>query len=291
MKYNIEGNLQFYEELYKEEEEEENENQKYCLITNEPLKENFITLECNHSFNYTPIFNDILNHKLTYNKLESTMLKNNQLRCPYCRNVQNKLLPHFEGIKKVFGVNCLDDKYAIYANSTPHLDGYVEGGKCNYYNDCNITYVKKMSLDDKTYCYCHMHLASQKYYKNEKMKLYENAKKLKLEKKEKELEKKKKLMEEKEKLKEEKKKLMEEKQKLNVEKKKLAEEKQKLKEEKQKEKEEKQKLKEEKQKLKEEKLKEKELKQKLKEEKLKEKELKKKLKEEKLKEKELKQNK
>ena len=253
MKYKIEGNLQFYEELYKDEEEEI-ENQKYCLITNEPLKENFITLECNHSFNYNPLFNDILNHKLTYNKLESTMLKNNQLRCPYCRNVQNKLLPHFDGIKKVYGVNCLDDKYAIYTNCTPHLDGYVEGGKCNYYNDCNITYVKKLSLDDKTYCYCHMHLASKKYYKNEKMKLYENAKKLKLEEKEKALQKKNKLMEEKQKLKEEK-----------------------IKE------------KELKQKLKEEKLKEKELKQKLKEEKLKLAEEKKKLKEEKFKEKELKQ--
>ena len=274
MKYNIEGNLQFYEELYKDEEEE-NENQKYCLITNEPLKENFITLECNHSFNYNPLFNDILNHKLTYNKLESTMLKDNQLRCPYCRNVQNKLLPHFEGIKKVYGVNCLDDKYTIHTNSNPHLDGYVEGGACNYYNGCNITYVKKLSLDNKTYCYCHMHMATQKYYLNEKMKLYENAKKLKLEKKEKELEKKKKLMEEKEKLKEEKKKLMEEKQKLKEEKKKLAEEKQKLKQEKQKEKELKQKLKQEKQK-------EKELKQKLKEDKLKEKVLKQKLKEDKL---------
>ena len=49
--------MNFFEELMISiSEEQEQENDRVCLITNEPLVEPIITLECNHSFNYNAIF-------------------------------------------------------------------------------------------------------------------------------------------------------------------------------------------------------------------------------------------
>ena len=53
-KYIIEGGINFYDELYKSIcSPSNNENtDNICLISNEPLIENFVTLDCNHKFNY-----------------------------------------------------------------------------------------------------------------------------------------------------------------------------------------------------------------------------------------------
>ena len=77
-----------------------------CLITNEKLKEGYVTMLCNHSFNYIPLFNDLLHHKKTL-YLETQMLKSNEIRCPYCRNKQSVLLPYYEcmGVPKISGIN------------------------------------------------------------------------------------------------------------------------------------------------------------------------------------------
>ena len=79
-------------------------NEDLCLITNKPL-ENPIELVCGHKFNYESIFNEVVKQKKKYNHLEVTRLKNNQIKCPYCRTIQNGLLPYKEGFEKIRFVN------------------------------------------------------------------------------------------------------------------------------------------------------------------------------------------
>ena len=121
-KYNIEGDIDFFSELYKSLDNEENnckteEDDNLCLITNQPLIDKFVKMECNHKFNYLPLFNDLVNHKKKFNNMEgtSTHLKMNEIRCPYCRKKSTGLLPYYEelGLAKITGVNYIDINYNI----------------------------------------------------------------------------------------------------------------------------------------------------------------------------------
>ena len=65
-KYNIEGNISFYDELYKSLDDDvgqDAENEEICLITNMPLTDTHFKMQCGHKFNYKPLFLDIKNHK------------------------------------------------------------------------------------------------------------------------------------------------------------------------------------------------------------------------------------
>jgi hypothetical protein len=113
-KYSIEGNIDFYDELYKSLDIEENthkteEDLSLCLITKETLVDKHFTMECGHKFNYIPLFNDIKNHKQKFNGFEvaKCQLKQDEIRCPYCRNKQKGLLPYYEDLllEKINGVN------------------------------------------------------------------------------------------------------------------------------------------------------------------------------------------
>jgi hypothetical protein len=111
--YKIEGNIDFFAELYKSLDTDDNmEDENSCLITNEPLTDNFVKLDCGHKFNYVSLYNDIKNHKQKFNTLEGkgTQLKSNEIRCPYCRFKQNSVLPYHEelGLCKIHGVNYID---------------------------------------------------------------------------------------------------------------------------------------------------------------------------------------
>jgi hypothetical protein len=83
----------------------------YCLLTKERLQNIHIVLECGHKFNYIPLYREVIAQKtigLSFNGYyTSHSLKRNQIKCPYCRNVQDKLLPYleFDGVKKTFNVN------------------------------------------------------------------------------------------------------------------------------------------------------------------------------------------
>ena len=71
-----------------------------CLISGEPLKENSLTLKCNHTFNYKYLYNEVCNQKNRNNPthhLESFKVRYNQIKCPYCREISNQLI---EGIRK-----------------------------------------------------------------------------------------------------------------------------------------------------------------------------------------------
>lgn len=235
-KYKIEGNIDFFEELYKSLDNEENldEDTNTCLITNQLLTDKFIQLQCGHKFNYIPLFLDIKNHKQKFNALEgnSTRLENNEIRCPYCRNKHSGVLPYYEefGYAKINGVNHYDPsvkgyqgysyKQCEYLSLNPNYDPsgnlqmetnknntgnvkffvcYASGSKINIENS-------ELNNDNKCYCYKHKNIVIKAHNKKISEKAKEEAKAKKLLEKQEAKEEKAKTKEEKEKAKELKKK-------------------------------------------------------------------------------------
>ena len=247
-KYIIEGGIDFYEELYKsldieETNEKTEEDNNLCLITNQPLIDNFVTLNCKHKFNYIPLFLDIKNHKQKFNGMEgsSSRLAINEIRCPYCRTKQDGVLPYYEdlGLEQILGVNWFDIKYCNsnschssshkkceYLMPNPIFDpSNINVAETSEYNNGNCKFLKCYNLgskigynwnnetvaenygDSKFYCWIHKKLVIKQYKKAIVDKAKEEAKNAKLLAKE---EAKKKEMEEKQKAKEEKQKAKEE---------------------------------------------------------------------------------
>ena len=85
--------------------EEEEDDDKYCLISNVELEKDYVELVCGHKFNYSSIYNEVYNQKHKTTHLETQRLSKNQIKCPYCRTVQNGLLITREGYDKVNYVN------------------------------------------------------------------------------------------------------------------------------------------------------------------------------------------
>jgi hypothetical protein len=136
-KYNIEGGIDFFSELYKsldieENEQKTDEDNNICLITNQQLQDKFVELECGHKFNYIPLFNDLKNHKQKFNNMEggNTKLKTNEIRCPYCRNKQEGVLPYYDdlNLSKINGVNY----YNPTLNTSSNNDYTSNYPKCKY---------------------------------------------------------------------------------------------------------------------------------------------------------------
>jgi len=194
--YIIDNNINFYEELYKSLDEPEPTTEiETCLITNSPLTENYVQLECKHKFNYVPLYNDILIHKKTFNRLERRMLDAREIRCPYCRNIQKTLLPFYkmDGIKEEHGVNYFDETLATKKTyNSSEYSGYFQG-TCAYVGTATITdgenqiiqnvccknnQVKKLDLDDKTYCMFHKYQVIKDHQKKEKQKAKDQSKQI-----------------------------------------------------------------------------------------------------------------
>ena len=95
---------------YLNETSETNENNEKCLISNELLSVNYITLECNHKFNFTELYNEVIEQK-TKKILDNSKLKLNEIKCPYCRNITPNILPFFKyyNNKLIKGVNYPQD--------------------------------------------------------------------------------------------------------------------------------------------------------------------------------------
>tara|TARA_X000000950_G_C13921048_1_gene663371 strand:+ start:16321 stop:16833 length:513 start_codon:yes stop_codon:yes gene_type:complete len=123
--------MNFKEELLKELNTSKD---TVCLISKDTLEENCITLSCGHSFNYVPLYNEIIFQKRYVNNLEINKLLYNQIKCPYCREISNKLIPYQErdGVYKLYGVNS-PDKYAmpIYKCEWVYKSGKKKGRVCN----------------------------------------------------------------------------------------------------------------------------------------------------------------
>ena len=111
-----------------------------CEIDHIKLDEHYITLECGHTFNYEAIFNAIKENKHLkfYSKLNTE-----QIKCPYCRNIQNKILPYYKNIlnEKIHGVNypeefTMTNNLCDYKFKSGKNKGRVCENKC-YFTKCN----------------------------------------------------------------------------------------------------------------------------------------------------------
>ena len=130
--------MNFNELLQKELDEYEEENKKIdldniCLISKDPLDSSKITLECNHTFNYVNLFNEIVNQKTVDNYKEVQKLKLYSIKCPYCRSIQNKILPYVSGYKKIKYVNWPPEmSMKNYTNKCRYvfLSGKKKGNEC-----------------------------------------------------------------------------------------------------------------------------------------------------------------
>ena len=208
----IEGGIDFYAELYKSLDDDDTKNMddinnnNLCLISKQLLTDKFVEMDCGHKFNYVPLYNDTVNHKLKFNNMEAIhgRLKKNQMRCPYCRKIQNKLLPYYEdipGVKKIEFVNFIDenkiyteDKEYVSKISIQHCMHLSENPQFNHelpisaenaqYINCNKLYGSKKLLDladDQIKCFCYLHFKEHKllmikYAKEKQKKLKEETK-------------------------------------------------------------------------------------------------------------------
>lgn len=174
----IEGNIDFYEELYKslDEQQNEHENEEYCLITNLPLESDFVKLECSHKFNYGPLFKELCKQKRNVND-ENYNITKMLIKCPYCRCLQSTLLPPKEGFKLIYGVNTTTKLNSVHSGYIPA--GYIEG-KCEYTFQhlvnpdhiviCETPYVVKID-NGKCYCYYHKYLGMKNMWDEAKQKI------------------------------------------------------------------------------------------------------------------------
>lgn len=109
---------------------DKNADTNICLITKEKLEPNHITLSCNHKFNYVPLYNEVVNQKNKQNNIyEIAKLSSNQIKCPYCRAITNKLLPYiaYPSVKVIKNVNSYvtasynnNPEYFLYAPKCSH---------------------------------------------------------------------------------------------------------------------------------------------------------------------------
>jgi hypothetical protein len=137
IQYDIEGDIDFFKELKNISASASatataaaavaaaiDDNVKRCLLTDDELRPDAVTLKCGHSFNYIPLYKEVLFQKcstlpknisskimalytktvnpnvqmMTYNSsinLETSKLHYDEIKCPYCRNVNPKLLPYY----------------------------------------------------------------------------------------------------------------------------------------------------------------------------------------------------
>ena len=124
----LEGNINFYDELHNldsdDDNDNDNDNESLCLLTNLPLDKNSIKLPCNHEFNFVPLYKEVVQQKTRTisSHLNTDKLAFNQIKCPYCRQKMDKLLPHVRLNKEmgfISGVNtpekmCMDFHTCTY---------------------------------------------------------------------------------------------------------------------------------------------------------------------------------
>lgn len=160
--YVAENNMDFYKLLSDIENDDEKEDE-LCMITKNNLTDTHIVLDCNHKFNYLPLLKDMytrmyLSHEVKC--LRGFPLNVNKIECPYCRRINNRILPFLkeEYDVKIYGLNSLVKDDVIQEINIPFYDIY----KCSV-EDCH------------KYCYagyllpfCMYHLSNKKLIKKHK---------------------------------------------------------------------------------------------------------------------------
>jgi hypothetical protein len=217
VKYTIEGNINFYDELYKSFDDDNTPSNEIelCQITGMPLTDRFVALECNHKFNYNAIYKEIYKQKFIFRSYNFESLLPSELakfkeskkdyfiKCPYCRSIQFTLLPYYEDMEheKRYGINSLekglvDSNYII--KSTPYTYTYssygytFNSGNCckviNTIDNKEIYCSSKMSAPvlemNKSFCSGHIRGEVKKYKLDKIIKEKEEAKNAKIKEKE-----------------------------------------------------------------------------------------------------------
>lgn len=112
---------------------QDNNEDNICLISGEKLTNDKIKLLCGHSFNYLPLFNDVFKQKRIVNHREIVRIPYKCIKCPYCRSINNCLLPYKEHIikEKIDGVN-YPEKYSLKPNLCLYVfkSGKKKGTQC-----------------------------------------------------------------------------------------------------------------------------------------------------------------
>ena len=211
-KYKIDGvdNFDFYSCLNDDADanvvlDNNNPENEMCLITQQPLVDKFVKLNCGHKFNYIPLYNDLVNHKTKFNTMESSggFLRKDEIRCPYCRQKQKGYLPSYPdmNLPKVDGVNWLEPTIKfntagsnkcgylvdneLFNNSLPECsETNIKYIKCGCYGHYKLNFFENSIQDDNYYCYNHKTIVMKKYKFEIKNKKKEEAKALKLKAKE-----------------------------------------------------------------------------------------------------------
>lgn len=139
-------------------------NLETCLISQNILDDNHVTLQCNHKFNLIPLYYEVIKQKTVTNYFETTNLKINEIKCPYCRKITNKLLPYHSSseMNYIRGVNypfkyCMKIHFCQWVIKT----GKNKGSFCN----CSA-----FSSNDGIFCSKHL----TKLDKNKKSKTPDN---------------------------------------------------------------------------------------------------------------------
>lgn len=161
-KDNTINNIDFFSELNNinnlDDEDIDDTNNK-CLIYYNDLTHNYITLSCGHKFNYLPLFKEVFTQKRYRGYNNYLRLRTSQFICPYCRTLQNKLLPYIPILKneKIYGINspfayCMKHKTCQYVFKTGKNKNNVCGdsGFSSVYGDyCKIHYNKMVAAKIK----------------------------------------------------------------------------------------------------------------------------------------------
>lgn len=127
-------------------------DEELCKISHEKLTKSHITLPCNHKFNYIHLFKEICLNKEKKNIYEVNKLEVNQIKCPYCRDITNKLLPFIpsEYSHKIHGVN------------SPLIYCMENNVKCDWLH-CNK---ESQYISENSYCKKHYVLNNKKLNKH-----------------------------------------------------------------------------------------------------------------------------
>ena len=148
----IEDNIDFYKQIYESDTSDDDTNDNICLITKLPLDNNKIVLPCNHSFNFMPLYKEIYNQKIrtSVSHLETTKLRFDQIKCPYCRHTFDFLLPHIRINKQMIFCSGINSPASLCMPF--HTCKYVFGSGKNKNTQCN-----KNGYFEGDDCYCLVH--------------------------------------------------------------------------------------------------------------------------------------
>jgi hypothetical protein len=156
MNFIIEDNIDFYKQLHDLESDSESDDEQLCLLTKMPLDQNNVVLPCKHSFNLYPLYKEVYNQKLrtSTSYLETNRLNFNQMKCPYCREIFDFVLPHVRINKQMGFHNGVNSPEKICMKSFHSCSHVFKSGKRKD-TPCN-----KIGYYTKNGCYCMMHQTS-----------------------------------------------------------------------------------------------------------------------------------